>query len=156
MAVPVEHAFGVGHEAEDEAGWIADAGDAVVGAVDIGLVAEGHSVGVYVVAIRKNESSLGMGVGESAHFWVIERFESSGPDTVGVVVDFHDGPVVDESALLVLAECEGWLIGVAGEESELDEDLEAVADADDWGASVYGCFKLGEEVLAGVHGFDSA
>ena len=103
MAVPVEHAFWMGHESEDESGGVADAGDAVGGAVDVGLVAEGHTIGVNLVSILKNESSLGVGVGESAQVWVFELFEFLGPDAVGVFVEFHDGPIVDEPAVLVLA-----------------------------------------------------
>lgn len=160
VAVPVEHAFWVGHESEDESGGVADAGDAVGGAVDVGLVAEGHTIGVDLVTILENESSLGVGVGESAQFWVFERFEFLGPDAVGVFVEFHDGPVVDEPAVLVLAEGDGWLVGsigrITGEESELDEDLESVADPDDGDAAVSGGDELWEEVLSGVHRFDSA
>lgn len=129
-----------------------------MGAVDVLGVAEGHEVGVYFVVVLEDEPALGMGVGESAHFWVGEGFEFLGPDTVCGLVDFHDGPVVDEVALLVLGEgdCGFVVVGVSGEETELDEDLEAIADADDWDASGDGGFEFWEEVFACVHGFDSS
>lgn len=159
MSVPVEHPFGVWHEAEDESGWVADPGDAVVGAVDVGFVSERHEAGVYFVVILEDESALGMGVGESAQFWVLaELGESLGPDAVGGLVDIHDRPVVDEAAVFVLAEGDGGFAGfrVSWEESELDEDLEAVANADDGDAAIAGGFEFWEEVFAGVHGFDSS
>lgn len=105
MAVPVEHPFWVWHESEDQAGRVADGGDAVVGAVDVFGVSKGHEVGVDLVVVLEYESALGMGVGESAQFCVIaEVCELLGPDAVGGFVEFHDCPVVDETAVLVLGE----------------------------------------------------
>ena len=159
MAVPVEHAFWVGHESEDESGGVTDACNAVGGAVDVGLVAEGHTIGVDLVSILENESSLGVGVGESAQIWVIERFELLGPDAVGVLVEFHHGPVIDKSAVLVLAQGDRWFVCSVGritrEESELYEDLESIADPDDGYAAISGGDEFREKVLSGVHRFDS-
>ncbi len=164
MTVPIKHSFRVRHEPKDQTCWITDPSDAVVGAIDIGGVAEGNQIRIDLVVVGQHKPTFGVGVGESAHRWVGEIFEFLGPDAVGIVIEFHDGPVVDESAMFVLAKCDrgvavvgiGIGIRIAWEESELCEDLEAVADADDGCASVAGGDEFWEKMLAGVHGFDSA
>ena len=117
-----EEAFRVGHEAEDAAGFVLEAGDAEGGTIHIvGVLERDEAFGEVFLgfAFRGDEASFGVGDGEFevwGHFRE-ERIVRGG--------DFEFDPAALESTAGIIDE------GTGGEDADSGEDLEAVADAED-------------------------
>lgn len=158
----------MGHEAEDEARWVTDACYGIVRAVEVVFVSQSD-----LIAGAETFEDLG-GCGDEAAFAVCDGqeervvvfiggeggFHAAGPDAGGLGDGIYLDPFIDEACAGVVGQ--GDLLGRgfmgrplvigAGEEAELDEDLEAVADADHGDGAVDGGAEGGVEALAGFHG----
>jgi len=132
----LDSALGVGHEAEDVAVAVADAGDGVERAIGIGLgiVCSGvAAVGMHVV---KNNLVVALEIGErggvaeiisfhvgDGHFQDLARARGAGEGRVGAF---------DADVDLAAEEAESLIAHHgAGEQAGFEEDLETVADAED-------------------------
>lgn len=157
---PGEESFGVRHEAEDAAGGVGESGDVACGAVGVGDVAECDAVAGFELGEeggRADEATFAVGEGEADGRFVVGAVEEGGgPDAVGGGVGGDGGPVVDEAVGVVGGEGDDGRVrafgvgliggGGSGEEAGLDEDLEAVADAEDaCAAFVDGVAEVGVE-----------
>ncbi len=98
-------AFGMGHQAEDEAGGIADTSDVVDGAVGVfAFIDEGDLIagmeGLTDSVVLGDEFAFAVGDGE------FEGFQGAGPDALGA--DGGEGdPLIDESMRVVMGQCAG-------------------------------------------------
>ena len=151
VVLPAQEALGVGHQAEDAAARIADAGDVGGRAVGVGAaaVAQGD------LAVR---AELGDHVRGSQEAALAVRHRQLDLDAVGdpraargVAGQAH--PAVGVDAAGVVGE-RGVLAAVAGEarqQAGLDQHLEAVADADRVAAAVDEGLQLVAEARRAVH-----
>ncbi len=124
-------ALGVRHEAEDQAGLVADASNAIdrairvfadVGEGDLLRVMEGEADRF----IPRDEFAFAMGNGQ------FELLDSARPNRFAVLRGKRD-PLVDETMGNIVGERAGLpgMVGEIWEEIGFDEDLKAIADADD-------------------------
>ena len=115
----------VGHQAEDDAGRVAHAGDAGDGPVRVvpcitqgDLPGGGEAVGVGMDVAT-------LAVGDGAVDGVVER---GGPDAPALRLGGELDPAAVEAAVLVVTES-------ARQQAGAGQHLEPVADADDWSAA---------------------
>jgi hypothetical protein len=159
-------AFGMGHEAQHEAGGVADTGDIVSGAVGVageggrGVLGRGVAEGDLFAGFEIGE--LGVGLGDEAAFAVGDgEIEGAGhafgPDADRFLDGINGDPFVCEAAGEVVGEGSGLAACVGfGEEAELDHDLEAVADADHGYAALDGVLNGLVELVAEAVGEDAS
>lgn len=172
VARPVEVTLRMGHEAEDAAGGVADAGDGILGTVDVVGVADGDLAAVLEpgedIGAGGDEAALTVGDGELEDIGAFiggERLgQALGPDADGGGVVADGQPGIDEPAADVVLERDFLSRGLggpvaalsAGKEAGLDDDLETVAGGDHDAAAAGGGAELGPEVLLEADGEDAA
>ena len=152
MVERVCDAFGMRHETEDAAGDVADAGDGFGGAVGVGIdILECDLVvgfeGGEDFRRASDESPFAVSDGQIER-WAVFRNPFAEPgdwlDASPAVFEFSGG-VVGQRGGVPIGGVE--LRNRAGEQAGLDEDLEAVADADDEFAVVDELLERGFEMV---------
>jgi hypothetical protein len=162
VPVPIEIAFGVGHEPEDSAGGVADAGDGPFGAIEVFDIPDGDLASGFEIiehaGVGRDESPLAMGAREHQFVSLEPIAPRSGPYAHAGVWNLDMRPAVHKSPVGVLGEGEGGsgrLVRPLGfnprQEPELDHDLKAVAGSEHGHASI-GCgTQCGPESFAEGH-----
>jgi hypothetical protein len=163
----IDEAFGVRHEAEDDAGFVADAGDVVGAAVGIvGKFAAGRRAvrfsvgednlisipeGAAHVVVGRDEFSFAVGDGG------FELFDAFRPDATGAFGG-QVNPAVDKPAAVIIGE--GTVLAVqsgqrARQKFGLNQHLETITDADHRPAGFDEPFERVRQMMRDLIGQDS-